>query len=332
PKIVIADHERKTVQQIYPWDFSLSDDDVEEDLNIALNSAIIGQPEVDFDSINFSRSKVGFWKSDRSEGVGKYSADVWTIDCCNIKTKSRTEHLEVDPKPASINNFTEMTNEEIRWSEISNSLYTFSGQIFELGSKISKSKDPRDQIIENSSDSKFSTSWLSLRGSLNLCKMFRPTILPPEPSMILSQSEYQDSAKRNLYCHFGRPVVLNYHTRKLKATIWMHNSNSKEFDISSNAPQIVPPIQSNDFPVSINDLLPILDLLGMSSNEHICSLKKFFHFQLPPGFPIQISLPVPFSPLSALITFDNISKYHERFNDITLFQIPGENEGFRTGE
>jgi hypothetical protein len=60
-KLVVVDWDQKRVQQIWPKDFSISDDDLEEDISVALNTPINASPTVDWGSFSFSRAKSGFF-------------------------------------------------------------------------------------------------------------------------------------------------------------------------------------------------------------------------------------------------------------------------------
>ncbi|KAJ1563210.1 hypothetical protein HK405_004695 [Cladochytrium tenue] len=91
-----------------------------------------------------------------------------------------------------------------------------------------------------------------------------------------------------------------------------------------------PPIQSPEFPLQISTLLPLLDLIGMGSNQHIRSLREFFNVQLPPGFPVKVEVPINLTPLSAVVTFQNIVT-DPKF-DPSIFVIPDRKQGYRAGE
>lgn len=110
------------------------------------------------------------------------------------------------------------------------------------------------------------------------------------------------------------------------------------------------PVQSSHFPLSLKSIIPIFDLLGMVSpsvyGKHLQTLSDFFNVQLPPGFPVQIELPIgpPVVPLSLLLTFGEIKMRNPRYKPATpttastpflddaLFVIPGRKQGYRIGE
>jgi hypothetical protein len=60
---------------------------------------------------------------------------------------------------------------------------------------------------------------------------------------------------------------------------------------------------SHDVPLTIEQLLPLFEILS-PSNEHFDKLREFISLKLPPGFPVQVELPVLMF-LSARITFRN---------------------------
>ena len=60
-KLVIVDRDQKRVQQIWPKDFSITDEALEEDISVALNTPINASPSIDWNSFSFSRAKSGFF-------------------------------------------------------------------------------------------------------------------------------------------------------------------------------------------------------------------------------------------------------------------------------
>ena len=83
------------------------------------------------------------------------------------------------------------------------------------------------------------------------------------------------------YIHLGRKLAAKEQRKNFSASIWM----------------------SHEFPLSIQQLLPLFEILS-PSNEHFDKLREFISLKLPPGFPVQVELPVLMF-LSARITFRN---------------------------
>jgi hypothetical protein len=121
------------------------------------------------------------------------------------------------------------------------------------------------------------------------------------------------------YLHLGRPMMQDVASRDVKAIVWMHSASD-----------VLPSIQSPEFPLKLENIRPLLDLLGMGSQTHVDALKDFFNVKLPDGFPVQIELPLGFFPISALITFGNVGVGCEGGEE--LFHIPGKGDKYRAGE
>lgn len=125
---------------------------------------------------------------------------------------------------------------------------------------------------------------------------FRDSLVPPEKCH-LSTAKFFDIEKCDEYLHVGRPMVLDQHPKAFSATLWIYKGSNAA---SPNS------IQSKDFPLKISSIKPILDLLGMGTNQHMRSIKEFLEIQLPEGFPLQIQIPIGMFPLSAVFRFENI--------------------------
>jgi hypothetical protein len=60
-RFVVCDHDTKLIQQLWPRDFTISDQDLQEDISVALNTPIMGSPDFDFQNVKISRAKSGFF-------------------------------------------------------------------------------------------------------------------------------------------------------------------------------------------------------------------------------------------------------------------------------
>jgi hypothetical protein len=60
-RFCICDHDTKTVQQIWPKDFSIDETGIEEDISVALNTPIHASPSFNLDSFVATRAKSGFY-------------------------------------------------------------------------------------------------------------------------------------------------------------------------------------------------------------------------------------------------------------------------------
>lgn len=290
---------------------------------------------------------------DRNERVGPWDTSVWSIDTLEVINKTRIEHLEANPPPPVQEDNPEKTEPEPEEEE-------------------SEDEDEKIRKYEAGEWGKQEEISKSKKALRELAK-FRPTLDPPTPSKI-SYEEFFAEGKEKEYIHVGRELKLEQNSRSYQATLWMHDGQAaqvsdakheeiKEKDTAAAAtyslfPTIVqatptppPSIQSKEFPITIQTVYPLLELIGMGTNEHVRSLKEFFNVQLPPGFPgkrscvfifaiqrltyllwfiVQIEIPIGMLPLSAVVTFQNISTTYPI--DQNMFSVPGKKQGYRVGE
>ncbi|KAL2913345.1 hypothetical protein HK105_207090 [Polyrhizophydium stewartii] len=350
-RLAICDHQRRIVQQVWPRDFSLSDEAVQEELSVSLNTKINAAPVVDWSSFSFTRAQKGFlaFKYDRIEKVGPWQTNVWNVDGFEVSSSSRTEHLEATPLPA-------FKLKELRDAERAKKKAEKAKQpkrpagglvIANPDSNPSDDSDESDFVPEDNDGEDEETrfrnyragyrniqdpsadedykDWRAAQRAFRELAQFRPTLDPP-PETAVTAEEFFDPAKVGEYLHVGRQMQLESKQRAFRATLWMYEGTD---DGSGDNTPIS--IQSDEFPIKIANLIPVLDLIGMGTNEHIRSLKEFFSVQLPSGFPVQIELPIGMLPLSAMIRFQNIHKNCED-PDGKLFEIPGPADGYREGE
>ncbi|KAI8805606.1 GPCR-chaperone-domain-containing protein [Cladochytrium replicatum] len=473
PKLVICDHQRKLVQQLYPRDFSISQNGIDMEISVALNTRINGQLDVDLSSLNVIRAQTGFWsfKIDRNEPIGNYPTAVWNVKSFDTAQQTRLEHLEAEPKPpmaalksvdvfsldnikgirekVSLENIRDKLRDQVREKGIRGSIFALSSKVMDVGGSLyqnaraayiqhsntvngereraSSPKPPRitsspkrsrastplpEAVVaptegvsftdtaseESSSDAgSIMDESADARKAFNDLQSFRPTLEPPPPPTTTYYDFFDPSLVDTSFLHLGRPMILRQTQRKLRGTLWMYDvyaesaaiataatAASEHFDSTlspswSDAPNFtdplnhqnpLPPIQSTDFPISIADMMPLLDLLGMSSNAHVRSLREFFNVQLPPGFPVQFEIPIGVLPISALTrvgnvkvgeevarafeeetakTRESVKEWREAVapvklmagevsgkivveNEVDLFYVPGEKDGYRSGE
>ncbi|KNC97966.1 uncharacterized protein SPPG_06954 [Spizellomyces punctatus DAOM BR117] len=332
PQLVICDHQRRVVQLVWPRDFSIGAKEVEEEISISLNTKMVAAPEFDFSSFSLSRTQSGFWtfKVDRNERVGPWETHVWSVDALECVNKTRTEHLKANPLPPTKEDNPLPEGEEEEEEDEDEKIRKYEAGEWNEPEELAKAKKAFRELAR-----------------------FRPTLDPP-PTPEVTYEQFFSQGQEKEYLHVGRPQILEKTSRNYKATLWMYEGGEEtpmaegaekeiiEKDTAAAAayssfPTIVqatptppPSLQSDEFPIKVETLFPLLELIGMGTNEHIRSLKEFFGVQLPPGFPVQIEIPIGLLPLSAVITFQNISTTYPI--DQSMFAIPGKKEGYRMGE
>ncbi|KAI9005208.1 GPCR-chaperone-domain-containing protein [Gaertneriomyces semiglobifer] len=351
-RLVVIDHQRRLVEQIWPRDVTVGNKQVEEEISLALNTKMLTTPDVDFTSIGLSRAQSGFWtfKVDRNERIGPWETSVWQIDTLAYTTKTRTEHLQANPPPPVV-------IDKKSGDVIPNpALQDGEDQLSDEDERI-KSYEPGLWTVQDD-------EWKAKRNFRRLTR-YRGSLEVAENE--LTNVSYEEFFSGEGYCHVGRQVVEERDEKIYKATLWMYDDDKQKanavtqqdvtlednayppdpndaskggetmvYDPSSFSSTILfpptppPSLQSPAFPLQMDTLLPLLDLLGVSSPVHVRSLREFFKIQLPPGFPVQIDIPVGMLPVTARISFRNLSTKVQFPDD--LYKIPGKKEGYRVGE
>lgn len=317
----LLDHDKKIWQHVKNLrDFT--PEEIEKDLNTRLNQEIVSGRVDSRRPISFSRSRTLMGLGDELvETIGKYKSRVYAIENLEWVTRTRKEHLRDRPEgdlsektsswflgyggrtpyshikrkkaaedAAAAQAQQENEQQELSESDSAETLYRESIQ------------EIRDALIEAedlaSSDASGMNDHLqdfdphkidSLLDDANkLADLYTPSLPPPNNRNIVAFEEYfpaVDADPEKLaalpYIHLGRKLAAKEQRKKLSASVWM----------------------ANQFPLSINQLLPLFEILS-PSNEHFDKLREFISLNLPPGFPVQVELPV-LMILSARITFRN---------------------------
>lgn len=310
----LLDHDRKLWQHVKNFrDFT--DEEVEKDLNLRLNQEIVSGKVDSRRPISFSRSRTLMGLGDEMvETIGHYKSKVYSIENLEWVTRTRKEHLRDRPE----GDLSEQTSswflgyggrtayshikrskvqqkpEKIEEEEIENdsveTLYRES--IKEIRNALTEAEDLSKSDLTGIADHlpdfdphKIDTI---LDDANALADYYTPSLPPPKNRADIPFEEYFPAAGTDPnelaalpYIHMGRKLAAKEQRKKLSASIWM----------------------SHDFPLSIEQLLPLFEILS-PSNEHFDKLREFISLQLPPGFPVQVELPVLMF-LSARITFRN---------------------------
>ncbi|KAG0028746.1 Ankyrin repeat domain-containing protein 13C [Podila clonocystis] len=162
--------------------------------------------------------------------------------------------------------------------------------------------------------------------------VYRESLPPPPPTSVMFE-EYFDASKPG-EIHLGRPLEQKESHKTFGATLWMYENNSASHTSEhhhSESPLGVDgkeQSQRPQFPLTIEKILPLLEVIGMDNNRLVGKLKEFLEFKLPPGFPIRANIPV-YPSLSADVTFVNYDA--QRVIDDDMFDIPGEDGGYEEG-
>lgn len=128
-------------------------------------------------------------------------------------------------------------------------------------------------------------------GGVEPCR--RASLVPP-PQTGLSWAEYVEMAPQQP--SLGRKVVSKTSSKQFKATVAM----------------------SEDFPMKVDMLLAVLEVIAPQF-KHFKKLRDFINMKLPPGFPIQVNIPV-LPTVSAKVTFTEFN--WEEKGEEGRFEVP----------
>lgn len=231
-------------------------------INATLNTKIV-KTEVNPESIRFTRALSGIlgFRVDREEKIDGYDTNVYHINHVELVTTKRWEHLDAyaqqkSQPPSSIDS----SHEPHHLREHHDSQRLSSDDSLAVDQLIDSFEETVDQdqdVIESYID-KQKASLFEHRTSL---------VVPQRPDISLEDYFFPElcDPERPIDLHLGRPIKSKIRRKAYKATLWMGET----------------------FPFSLNDLLPLLDMMT-PTNEHLSRLKEFVEIKLPPGFPVKI--------------------------------------------
>lgn len=152
--------------------------------------------------------------------------------------------------------------------------------------------------------------------------------MPPPPPSSVTLDQYFDSAS-NDHMHLGRPITKKEWKHSMKATLWMAKTK-ESFENSEDSTLPTGSAEEPTFPLNINHIMPFLEVASLSSNQLVDKLKDFLRFSLPPGFPIQLQIPIV-PMVSVKVGFTGYKKWTDEFDrelGDKWFEIPkGYDEG-----
>lgn len=274
-QLFLLDHDRALWEEVSKLE-DYSGKDVEEDLNMRLNTEIVtvkvqkepdgrpGSKNVIFERQRSGPFGIGGPKDDLVAGFWTSVYDVRDID---VVTKTRREHLRDRPKgdPTNKNDLT-------------------VSDILEKDEKDLQSISPNSAEIEG-----------YLQEAKKLMYNHVPSLPPPPPPSITYEEYFGGGSS---YVHLGRPLALHEKTKTFKLALWM----------------------AQKYPITVAQLLPIFEILS-PTNRHVEKLREFISMDLPPGFPVQVELPL-FAVLTAQVTFRNFAAWPKQGKEGKVSNVP----------
>lgn len=265
---------------------------IEHEVDLIMSSDIVSA-QLNIDSINFHRASSGWlFKSEKSEKVGSFMADFYSISGITLETRKRREHLNEEDVQRNRACMATLSSDHSRSNynqDITSSIESYSNDS-ELAADVSMSTC--DNELSNGNHSSASSS-LRSNSNCNTLRSKRASLPPPEETNV-SWNEYINSPIGQ-YPTIGRPQVSKSSSKSFKASIAM----------------------STEFPLTVEMLLNLLDVLAPF--KHLSKLREFCRVKLPPGFPVKIDMPI-LPTMTARVTFQEFA-FQDNLPD-SLFEIP----------
>jgi hypothetical protein len=279
-KWYVIDHDKKVHEELQPIDSN--QENIESIVNMTLNTKVI-KSVINHKNIQFHRALSGMvgFRVEREDKVDHYTTQVYHINNMELVTTTRSEHLQAYKElkhHLSCAIITPPTNDVPHLAKISVIDEHDRGDVH-ITSSVSvqedlNSEDSTEQLdilmkkaYDNGTSSHEDLIDTYIQKTKALWIQHRESLPEPKRSSISMEDyffpDFCDTEKTNF--HLGRPMRLKEVRKTYKATVWM----------------------SQEFPFSIQDLLPLLEIMS-PSGKHWTKVKDFIEMRLPPGFPIKI--------------------------------------------
>lgn len=279
PSLVVLDNKLKVYQYIRTQE---NDSELEDEIDLLMSSDIVSA-QMSTKNISFSRTLSGWlFKSERTEMIGTFLSNYYTINGFFVETKKRREHLSEEDlmkNKALIDTFTKgpsakrslsekgpFPDEKLsngKGSSPNNEKGTSANNHKIVTSKKSDGSTRSDSLKSTSLE--LSTESLTLQEGLALevTSGIRRRSLSPPIKAPISWDTYTNCEPGN-HPILGRPLVCKSSSKSFKATLAM----------------------SADFPMTLESLLSVLEII--QPFKQFKKLKEFIQMKLPPGFPVKI--------------------------------------------
>ncbi|KXS15239.1 hypothetical protein M427DRAFT_70097 [Gonapodya prolifera JEL478] len=296
-RTVLVDHGKRVVQRVYPRPTPASLDPattLASEVSLSLRTSIVGSPDVPLDGVKFTRAYTGYlgWKKERNEDVGKFlGCEVWNLANIQLLTRTRSEHL------VEVEKYDKAAAAVAKAATAGAPAAAAADQGADPA--VPTTFDPSAlETLEGASDEQAQKMLEQGYKAVEGLAGYIPS-LPPPPPPAMEFDEYFNPADPH-YAHLGRPLKISESKHTFNATVWMAPQSSSSPSGASPpppgtpAPPELPPLSA---------ILPLLDVLGYGSNDHMTRLKNYLLADgMPGGFPVKIEIPL-FGVLSAAVTF-----------------------------
>lgn len=324
-ELTIVDYDKKIYEHVDGEEHD--EKKIEERINVLLNLPV-RYGELQTEDLAFARVRSGLlgFGSGKSERVGEYDADLYTVENVKLKTVSRAEHLDPKLVPKNSPQKSESSSNLSRTESSASTSTSTSAVSSNTENGTNKDKEnnlsellednanldddnpkAREELLRKLDGKKEDDVNTFVQNARKNAIKFKPSLKPPEPTTVKEDVYFNPPGVKEgttaPYLHLGRPMTVSNSARKMRATLWM----------------------SNSFPLFVEQLFPLMEIMS-PSNEHFAHLRDFIDLKLPRGFPIKIEIPL-FGILTARVTFQSY-RIDNSFEQ-SLFEVP---EGFNQGE
>lgn len=266
------------------------DIDIDDEVDLLMSTDIISA-QLNVDGLNFQRSSHGWlFRSEKSEKVGNFMADFYSISGIILESRKRREHLTEEDVLRN-KSLTAAFDDLEKENQESTSSFESNSNGGECSSNECSIGECGNESTSNGNGSLASSAKSSL--NCNRGKNRRESLIPPESTNV-TWDEYIN-APPGQHANIGRPQVCKTSSKAFKANVAM----------------------STEFPLTVEVLLNLLEVLAPF--KHLAKLREFCQVKLPPGFPVKIDLPI-LPTVSARVTFQEFA-FQDNLPD-SLFEIP----------
>ncbi|XP_054158587.1 ankyrin repeat domain-containing protein 13C-like [Oppia nitens] len=278
--LVVVDNKLRCYQRVR---YEESDGEIDDEVDMLMSSDIVAA-QMSTKAIQFSRAQSGWlWREDRSERVGSFMADFYSISGLYLESRKRREHL---------------SDEDLQKNKAIIESLTKGGAAAAATGVVAAANNGQAAIGGGDgggggNDNLTIEPTLAATATTTAAVQRRRSLTPP-PTTSVTWDEYIRAAPGQ-HRPLGRQPVCKESVKAFKATLAM----------------------SQDFPMTVDSLLNVLEV--MAPFKHFHKLRQFVVMKLPPGFPVKIDIPI-LPTVTARITF-LLFELDDNIPD-SLFEIP----------
>ncbi len=286
-----------------------------------------------------NRLQSGIWPfaMDRVDRIGNCAASVWAVDNIKFIWHQRSEHLVARQEQEAISQSIVQLQDSLNLHQS----WTVSNPEDDIALEDALSENNLDnELLAILNDDGPDSDSIGSEGESDIAKKIMQQLSRYVPSLPLplynqwqlSSQEYLDPLKKESYLHLGRQIVQEETERVFRGTLWMINDITELLEVKDEySIDTCQRIEHLARSFHFGHMEPIMVLIGIMSHRHILTpLRDFFNVMMPPGFPLQIEIPLATSAFSVVVHFSNLCLSIDD-RDTSFYATPTKAEGYREG-